>query len=150
MPCAEGSVEDASRICRHKVLQAGGWLGVPRWCPAPHSVGRHYRLPQKQINASPPSLPPCFPPAPRTTSVATGEGARGAPGGAGTQVPVTCSRRQLGWRRMGLSSLVSLIRFSCLTGGGSGPCRRGSRFLKTTAICKAERVDYLQLLEIVF
>lgn len=98
----------------------------------------------------PPSLPPCFPPAPRTTSVATGEGARGAPGGAGTQVPVTCSRRQLGWRRMGPSSLVSLIPFPCLTGGGSGPRERGNRFLKTTAICKADRAEYLKLLEIVF
>lgn len=80
MPCTEGSVEDASEIRRHRVLQAGWWFAVPRWCPAPRSVGRHYRLPQKQINASPPSLPPPLLPTRSSHHLSGHRG--GSPGGA--------------------------------------------------------------------
>lgn len=126
------------------LLQAGRRLGVPGWRPAP-------RLPQRQINASLP-LPPCFPPAPRTTSVATGEGARGRTrrcgdrdAGAHHLLPAPA-----GGEEDGASNLIPLIPFPCLPVGGPGPGKRGNAFLKTTAICKANQMESLKFLEILF
>lgn len=152
-PVTEGSARgfqwdsQGASSCR----QDGG-LGCPGLgCPASRPAGGHDHLPWWQINASLP-LPLCIPPVPHTTSVAAREVPLGdAPGGAGTQVPVTCSQRQLGERRMQRESgLIPLIPFPCLPVGGPGPCKRVNAFLKATAVCKANQVESLKLLETPF
>lgn len=48
------------------------------------------------------------------------------------------------------SGLIPLIPFPCLPVGGPGTSKRGNAFLKATAICKANQVESLKLLEISF
>lgn len=98
-----------------------------------------------------PPLPACFPPAPRTTSVAAGEGARGG----GTRWCGDAGARHLllapaEGEEDGGSSLIPLIPFLCLPVGGPAPSKRGNGFLKTTAICESNQAESLKLLEIPF
>lgn len=118
VPCHRG-------LCRRMPVGFTG-LGVPGWCPAPWSAGRRYRLPQQQINASPPSLHPTRP------SHHPG-GRRGRGPGRGGVHPVVRGRRcpspapSASWGRGGwMGRCIPLIPFPWLPVGGPGPSKRGN------------------------
>lgn len=149
VPCRRGLCGGCQRDPRGagSCRQDGG-LGVPRWCPAPRSAGRRYRLPRQKINASPPCL---FPTRPSHHLCGRWGGVRGG----GTRWCGDAGARHLllvpaEGEEDGGSSLIPLIPFLCLPVGGPAPSKRGNGFLKTTAICESNQAESLKLLEIPF
>lgn len=140
VPCRRG-------LCRRMPAGFTG-LGVPGWCPAPQSAGRRCRLPQQQINASPPSLHPT-----RPSHHPGGRRGRGPGGcvctrwcgdaGAHHLLPAPAGGEEDGW---GAASHSSPSQAAC----GRAWAQQKGKQLKTTAICKSNQVESLKLLEILF